>query len=231
MKRDFLTLVLLLTLCACGGKKNNETTPSSPPAAVQLSTPAQNTVCLTGDVVSAALSTVTFKWNSSANTNSYDVVIEDLVTSATTTNNTTETQLTLSLKRGTPFSWHVVSKSNSTSATAKSDTWKFYNSGPGVITYAPFPAEIISPAYNATITSNSGTINLTWKGSSPENVSLTYDVYLGTTSTPVLLKKDLTAMSLNNVAVKTGTTYYWKVITKDTAGNQSESAVYTFKVI
>ncbi|SDH19063.1 hypothetical protein [Mucilaginibacter gossypii] len=228
MKKDFSILALLLILCACGGKKNNEIVPS--PSVVKLNAPAQNTICLTGAVVSPTLSSVTFQWNASANTNSYDLVIQNLVTLAVTTNNTTETQLTLNLLRGAPFSWHVVSKSTSTSATAESDQWKFYNSGPGIVTYAPFPAEIISPAYGTTITSNSGKIDLTWKGSSPGNLDLTYDVYLGTSSNPALLKKDITAISLNDVAVTAGTTYYWKITTKDAAGNKSESVVYTFKV-
>jgi hypothetical protein len=230
MKRDFLILSLLLVLCACGGKKNSDVVPPSPPSAVKLNTPAQNTVCLAGEVVSSTQSSVTFKWNSSANTNSYDVVIENLVTSAITTNNATQTQLTVNLQRGTPFSWHVVSKSNLTNATAESEKWKFYNSGPGIVTYAPFPAEITSPVYGATVVSNLGKINLTWKGSSPGNLALTYDLYLGTTSTPALFKKEVTAMFLNDVTVTAGATYYWKVISKDIAGNDSESGVYAFKV-
>lgn len=232
MKKDFLILPLLLVLSACGGgggKKPN-VTPASPPSAVTLTAPAQNTVCLTGQVISNTQSSVTFIWNASANTNSYDLLIKNLITSVTTTTNTTQTQSTVTLARGVPFSWHVVSKSNLISTTAESDTWKFYNSGPGTVTYAPFPAEITAPVYGAAVASNSGTVNLTWTGSSPGNLALTYDIYFGATTTPALLKGGVTDMFLNNVTVLTGTTYYWKVISKDAAGNTSDSGIYTFSV-
>ncbi|MEO6850016.1 MAG: hypothetical protein ABI203_01535 [Mucilaginibacter sp.] len=230
MKKNLVILTLLLVLSACGGSKKNDVTPVLPPAAVTLTGPAQNAVCLTGQVISDTQSSVTFTWNSSANTNSYDLVIKDLTTSVKSTESTTQTHLTVTIARGTPFSWYVVSKSNLISKTAESDTWKFYNSGQGIVTYAPFPAEIIAPVYGAEVVSDSGTVNLTWTGSSPGNLTLTYDLYLGTTSAPALLKNNVTDTFLNNVTISSGTTYYWKVISRDPAGNTSDSGLCTFNV-
>ena len=45
-----------------------------------------------------------------------------------------------------------------------------------------------------------------------------------------LLKSNVVDMFTNNVVVTAGTTYYWKVVTKDAQGNTSESNMFQFKV-
>lgn len=57
-----------------------------------------------------------------------------------------------------------------------------------------------------------------------------YDVYFGTVDTQALLKSGVTDMFLHNVGVTSGTTYYWKIVNKDSAGNTSESDVSWFMV-
>ena len=124
-----------------------------------------------------------------------------------------------------------MSKSTLNGATAESDKWKFYNAGQGTITYAPFPVEITSPTFGQNITASSGTINLTWKGSSVNPGTITgYDVYFGTTNNPPVLKNAVTDMFINGVPVASKTTYYWKVITWDIDGNSSDSGVTQFTV-
>jgi len=230
MRQAFILLTIVFTLTACGGKKNNPP-PDVTPAVALLSSPAQNEVCTTGTVISATQSSVTFTWEAAANASSYDLTLKNLLTAATETHNTSQTQLTLTLARNTPYSWFIVSKSTQTSATAQSDTWKFYNSGPGIITYAPFPAQIVAPTFGQIVTAASGTVNLSWKGSSvtPGDI-INYDVYFGTTNSPALLAGAVTASFDNNVAVTSGTTYYWKVITRDMQGNTSDSGLSQFTV-
>jgi hypothetical protein len=36
-------------------------------------------------------------------------------------------------------------------------------------------------------------------------------------------------MFLNGVAVSSGVTYYWKIVTKDIQGNISDSGIFQFK--
>lgn len=225
--KNALFFLVLLSLAGCSGKHNNPAPPS--PEKVVLNAPAQNSICVSGTIVSNAISEITFTWNASLYTESYDLHIVNLLThEPVATQTTTATKLAVQLSRSTPYSWYVVSRSSS--ATVTSDTWKFYNSGSGVVSYAPFPADIISPAFGTNITSTSGAINLTWKGSEVNNGALTYDVYFGKTTTPVLLKSGITDMFLNNVPVTSGTTYYWRIVSKDTQNNSSDSGLYQFSI-
>lgn len=226
-----LIITTIFILMGCGGKKSNPIPQPLAPTAVLLGTPQQNSVCIIGTIVSATQSTVIFGWSSSEFTDSYDLTVTNLLTGTSITQNFTATSGSLSLLRNTPYSWYVTSKSNTSTSTAQSSTWKFYNAGAGTVTYAPFPAAIISPTFEQMVTTTTGTVNLTWAGSTvTTGTTLTYDVYFGTTNTPVVLKSSITDSFLNGVAVTSKTTYYWRIITKDTAGNASDSGLYQFSV-
>ena len=231
MRRILLGISVILVLWGCSGKGNSPS-PTATPAIAVLSSPASNAVCTTGTIVSTTQSTVTFSWAPAANAETYDLYLENLLTTTTTTQTAiTGTSVAITLLRGTPFSWYIVSKSSKTATTAQSATWKFYNAGLGTVTYAPFPAAIVSPTYGQNITATAGTINLQWTGSSVNQSSIVgYDIYFGTAATPPLLKSSVTDSFLNSVAVTSGTTYYWRVITKDNVGDTSDSGVYQFKV-
>ncbi|MBS1531117.1 MAG: hypothetical protein JSU01_12480 [Bacteroidetes bacterium] len=226
--RIFVLIVSSVLLQACGGGgKHNQVQPA--PGQATLLTPAQNAVCITGTAVSSTQSSVQFSWNAGSNATSYDLVLKNLLTSASTTQTTTSTSLLVNLDQDTPYSWYIVSKS--AGGTATSDTWKFYNSGPGVVTYPPYPAEITAPTFGQSVTAGAGTVNLTWVGSSvTQGTIVNYDVYFGSSTTPPLMQSKVTTSYLNGVAVTSGATYYWKVITRDNAGNTSDSGVYWFSV-
>jgi len=222
---------IAFVLVSCGGKKNNPApTPADPVKAI-LTAPAQNEVCTTGTVVSTTQSSIIFTWTASDNTSGYELNLKNLLTSATTTQATSDTKLTLTLARNTPYSWYIVSKSNKTTTTAQSDTWKFYNSGPGVVTYAPYPAEINSPSFGQSVSAVAGAVSLAWTGSAVDKSTIVnYDIYFGANATPPLFKSKITDSFLNGVTVISGATYYWKVITRDISGNTSDSGLYQFRV-
>ncbi len=227
-----LTIGAIVLVNACGKKNVNDPLPAALPSPDKalLSFPAQNAACTTGTIISGTQSAITFTWGSAANTDNYLIGIKNLLTQVVHYKKTTSAQLTDTLLRNTPYSWFVVSKSKLVTDTAKSDVWKFYNAGPGTVAYAPFPADVVSPTLNQTVTATGGTVNLTWKGSSIDNDITGYDVYFGTATSPPLLRSNVTDMFLNNVAVTSGATYYWKIVTKDIPGNTSDSGVFTFKV-
>jgi hypothetical protein len=234
MKSIFYTLILItiVTLSSCGGKggdNGGSPTPANPEKATLLF-PAQNSVCVTGTVLSTTQSTVTLTWQVGTNAENYDVTIKNLLTNATTTQAVSTNKLDVTLSRGTPYSWFVVSKSSKVSATAQTDTWKFYNAGVGVTYYAPFPADLTTPGYSASVTATAGKIDLAWAGGDADNDITAYDVYLGTTTTPALLKAAVTDMFLKQVTVTVGATYYWQVVTNDAQGNTSQSNIYQFTV-
>ena len=98
---------------------------------------------------------------------------------------------------------------NGTNATANSPTWQFYNQGPGIENYAPFPATAVNPGRGATITTT-GAIMLEWTGSDVDDDLSEFDVYFGTESDPTTLL-GTTSESTIEATVNSGQTYYWRI--------------------
>ena len=143
---------------------------------------------------------------------------------------TTSTTVTIKLEKGNPYSWYITSKSNSTTDTADSEKWKFYLKGDPVENYSPFPADLISPKAEATVTA--GSIKFEWSGSDADSGdTLNYDVYVGSANPPTTkIATNYSSSSINH-AINDAGTYYWKVITKDNSGSNSDSGVAKFKVV
>ncbi|HEY4149248.1 MAG TPA: hypothetical protein VGM41_09980 [Chitinophagaceae bacterium] len=228
MKKQIVLLVSgILILTGCGGAGKSDPTP--PPQKATLVSPALNELCNQGIQTAAGESRVTFKWNTAVNADSYELTITNLLSNAVMSQLTSGTELVITLAENTPYSWSVISKSVKTPETAAADTWKFYNSGPGTVNYAPFPANLVSPALNESVNSLNGGTTLSWDGSDVDHDALTYDLYFGTSSKPTLLEKGITA-SKYDVIISSGTTYFWKVVTIDVHGNSSESSISKFEV-
>ena len=144
MKKQLLYITLIsLFLAACSGGEPGETPTPQPqvktPTAASLVSPANNTECNQGNIISTDLSSVLFQWNPSENTNTYTLKVTNLNTNTVQEQSSSNTSLSMALKRGTPFSWKVVSKSNSTTQTAESGTFRFFNAGAPVENHTPFP--------------------------------------------------------------------------------------------
>jgi hypothetical protein len=225
IKRVTGVLLILLLAAACFKKENN-----SPPGAFSLALPLNGQVCTTGTVISATQSKVGFAWGAAANANNYDLTITNLLTHTAITHTVQKTTDTATLLQNTPYSWYITAKAPKTTTTLKSDTWRFYCAGSGLITYAPFPATIVSPTFGQTVTSTGGNINLAWTGSSVTNNIVGYNVYFGPSTNPALFRTSITDNFVNNVAVSANTTYYWHVVTIDANGNISDSGIYNFFV-
>jgi hypothetical protein len=225
MMKRILGFIVILFIVSCGKKA-----PVPAPGKASLTTPLKDQPCLTGTVISATESTVTFSWAAADNTNSYDLSIRNLLTQTEVTQAVATNSATVKLLRNTPYSWYVTSKSAKTSAVTKSDIWKFYNAGPGVVTYAPFPAEITAPAFGAAMEAGTTKVNLSWKGSSVSSNIVAYDVYFGPSNNPALYRNHITDSFVNDVTVGANTTYYWRVVTIDANGNISDSGTYNFFV-
>ncbi|MGY8946658.1 MAG: hypothetical protein ACKVJS_06345 [Flavobacteriales bacterium] len=234
----YFSFLFTLTLISCGGSSDDGGGPDpppviNPPGKSTLTAPANNKTCETGTSISDTQSEVTFTWGTSANTNTYDLKITNLNTS-TVTNKTalTSTTAKVTLDKGVPYSWNITSKSTASTTTTASDTWKFYLAGTGVVNYAPFPADLKTPASGSTITRDGdGKVAFTWDGSDPDTGdTLKYTLYVDNTDgkqTPPAAQTDLTAKTAS-VALEAATTYYWRVKTSDGI-NSSYSIVYSFK--
>ena len=238
----YFSFLFTLTLISCGGGGGGDDGGSgggggggnvtNPPGKSTLIDPANNTACETGTSVSDTQSEVTFTWNVSAKTSSYDLRITNLNTSVTVNKTgitTTTTKATLD--KGLPYSWYITSKNTSSSTSTKSDTWKFYLEGSGIANYAPFPAEIKEPSESIVNRGSDGKVTFVWDGSDPDaGDTLKYTLYVDKTDgkqTPPSAQTDLMVKTLA-VALDAATTYYCRVKTSD-GTNSSYSTIYSFR--
>jgi len=215
-----LWISLLIFACSKGGEK---ITPAvvvvPPPTAAALTLPANNTVCYEGKNTYFSTADVEFSWSTAKDTEIYDLVVTNLntLTSATKSVNS-DNKATVTLMKGTPYRWQVISKSNKSKETASSEVWKFYLAGDGASSYAPFPASIIAPVSGSSVTPNAGKVNLIWSGADPDSNVLSYEIYMDTDQAKVLTRQVAPIVTTNTnlwVTVKSGNVYYWSVKTSD----------------
>ncbi len=204
--------------------------PVAAPSAATLVFPDNNSECNEGEILNDTQSQVLFQWNNSQNTDSYEVNLRDLSNNNTSRTVSNTNSVAITLKRGNPYEWFVVSRASGTNQTANSASWKFYNEGPGITNYAPFPATAVSPARGASITS-SGTVTLEWEGSDVDNDLEEYEVYFGTNPEADTLLGTLADNTLEtDVTTGQGIVYYWRILSRDSAGNTSFSEIFEFRV-
>ena len=122
---------------------------------------------------------------------------------------------------GITYYWKVIARDNK-GAEISGDLWTFT-----IRNYAPYTPRIPSPADGAT--GQAINLNLSWQGGDPNlGDTVTYDIYFGTNPTPPLVISGLTTTTYNPGALAYSTTYYWKVVAKDSQGATSTGAVWSF---
>ena len=227
--KKLFTLFIITLLYSCGGSSGGggETPPPPPPPptpkATTLIAPADKTECLDGE-------NVEFSWNASENTDSYTIIVKNLLTAQSVSQTTTSTKVTIKLEVGQPYSWYVVSSSNTSTTTAESGKWKFYLKGEQTLNYAPFPADLTSPKSESSV--DAGSIKFEWSGSDVDSGdTLTYDIYIDSANPPTTRVRTGYASSTLDYTISEGGTYYWKIVTKDNHGSNSESGISMFKVV
>lgn len=235
MKQALYIICLALLVLGCStSSDSNVTEGSKPPDAenevtdleVKLYFPQENMLCNEGTNLTPTESTVFFEWRSNGADN-YKIVIENLSSGTIIERETTEDIIPIVIQRATAYSWYVEAESEG--EIEQSETWQFYNAGPGAQSYAPFPAAIIAPNMAQSIAATT-TVTLQWTGNDVDDDIVGYDVYFGTNATPDLFASDISTTE-SNVSVTSGAIYYWKVITKDSLGNTSDSGVFQFRVL
>lgn len=229
MKRILFAFGLLFFLTNCGGDDSMEILRN--PSMAKLIFPYEGSLCTEGTDVTLTESTILFEWEKDLYSDTYQLNLKNLNTNESTIHSTNSTEISITLKLATPYEWHIISSSNSVSVTEKSSIWRFYNAGVATESYAPFPAEIISPFMSESISTSENRITLDWNGSDVDDDIVAYDVYFGTTNNPTIIQSDLNESILKNVSIVSNTIYYWKIITKDSQGNSSDSGVYQFKIL
>lgn len=227
MRSSILLFAMMMLFASCIKKNNNDNTPAGKAILVF---PAKDALCTTGSNITATESTVTFSWNTSDHTDSYQLTITNLITKVVITKTTTNNQLAITLPANAPYSWYLKSVSTASPDGVKSDEWRFYNAGLGIASYAPFPATMVAPTYNQAVTATAGKVTLSWTGNDVDNDINYYTVYCDKNTTPgqqVLANSQATTYSMS---VTSGSTYYWYVQTYDKQENMSKSEIFKFTV-
>lgn len=230
MKNKLFIFSIIVLLLGCEKDDPRPETRQATLEAVTLVFPLKNSECNVGRDITDSTSTVRFEWRSALNADEYELVLTNLATDEVSNYTTAQDTIPIVLQRAMPYSWYVISRSSEADSAAQSSVWNFYNSGDGIQSYAPFPAEIITPKMSASITAPSGTITLDWEGNDVDDDIVGYDVYFGTTDPPSLFESDLSESDLNGVQVDPDVIYYWSVTTKDAFGHQSSTRVFQFVV-
>lgn len=250
MKLNIIRYISIVTavilMASCSSSSSGDDTPPPPPtggtddepvipapSAATLIFPEDNTECNTGivDPENNAISAVTFEWNAPQNTDRYTLTITNLNTNTSTFINANTNEATVNIARGTPYSWFVTSRADGTRDTADSGIFRFFNEGPGIENYAPFPAEAVAPARGVNLAATTTVVTLQWSGSDVDDDITSYEVFFGTDTDPTIAIGSGAETSLADIAVTSGNTYYWKVVTTDSAENTSSSEVFSFKVL
>ncbi|GGZ80203.1 hypothetical protein [Algibacter mikhailovii] len=236
MKKSFKYLAVALILSfysSCSSSDDSPAPPDppievTPPNAATLVFPQENSECTEGSNLTSTESTILFNWNDADHATSYKIYVKNLETQTTANYSSDVSEKSVTLLRGTPYSWYVVSE-NSGTETANSATWKFYNAGEAASSYAPFPAEIISPIYDQMFDAATVNVTLEWTGEDVDNDIKEFTILLGTDTNPST-EVGTTNNNTLAVAVTSGNSYYWQVITTDEENNSSESQVYKFNI-
>ncbi|MFL1013104.1 hypothetical protein [Flavisericum labens] len=231
IKQFYIYAGILLIFGCSSGDSNPEPDPKEivPPNSATLVFPNKNAECNEGTNITDTESDVTFDWEDAENTTSYQLVLKNLDTQTIAQYNSTVSDLTITILRGTPYAWYVVSN-NETAIIARSDTWNFYNAGEAIKSYAPFPAELISPNMGESLSENIPNAFLQWKGNDIDDDIENYDLLFGSSNPPTETVATDIIKSEYLVNVVSGNTYYWLVKTYDSKGNTSNSEVFEFKV-
>ena len=225
--------MLIFLSCSTDSESESESEPEIlNPLAPSLLFPENNEACLDGTSINDTQSSVDFSWTNAQNAFSYEIIITNLLTQTqeTFTSNVNQTKITLI--KAEPYSWKVKSVGGVGSTSSESEQWKFYLAGDAIVNYAPFPAELIFPRSGKNVTPGvNNLITLSWTTSDVDGDLLKFEVYLDDSDASTLIESiDYNAENTSlEIEVQNNTKYYWKIVSIDANGNQSNSGVYAFR--
>jgi len=154
-------------------------------------------------------------WNAAAGATSYDVYFGASSPPPLAATTIATSYAPPTLPAGKLYYWRVVAKNSAGSAA--SATWSFTT----LIARPPAPV-LTAPASGATGVSL--TPSLSW---STANGATSYEVHFGTSSPPPLAAT-VTGTSYAPARIAPGTTCYWQIVARNTAGTAA-SAIWTFR--
>ncbi|MFB6320140.1 hypothetical protein [Saccharicrinis sp. FJH54] len=153
---------------------------------------------------------------------SYDVYFDDADASTLVTEDHSDTTWTTgSLNFNTTYYWKVIANDNNGNLVS-SEVWSFTT----LANLAPEQPELLAPANNSTTGINA--LDLKWRCSDPEGDDLSYDVYFDDADASTLVSENQNDTTWSTGSLLLNTTYFWKIIAKDSNGNLVSSEIWTF---
>lgn len=232
IKNILYLLILNCLIVSCGGDDSTSPAPTPEPVNKAPTTPLQvypvdNELCIDN--------VVNFQWKAAEDPENdvISYVVDVAKTSAFTTIIATKTVATtsadISLEKGVAYYWRITAKDSKGLSSASSSANGFYTEGEGDSNYAPFLPQLVAPAFGGVLQSPT-TANLQWTASDVDNDVLTYDVYFDTVNPPVtIVGSNQSTNSFTTETLTASTSYFWKIIVKDSKGGQTIGQVWNFK--
>jgi hypothetical protein len=213
MKNKYLILLLLLgfsgvfTMQSC--TKEKEATPVIFKADIPANpTPAVDAVLPLGG------NTYTLKWEGT--TLPVDLYLGTSDSPPLAQAHITTKTYTFTTTTGGEFFWYITDK-DANGKVVKSPTWSFYINSP------PNVPVLTTPAVNAVNFPVTGAF--AWTGTDPEGDDLTYNFFIGTTTSTIqMVATGLTAPTYSPT-MQASTKYFWQVVATDTHGASTSSVL------
>ena len=229
LNKHISILLFSLIVLSCSG--DDDGTPSPPenmaPLTVEnLIFPSENLLCIDNNI--------TFDWSDATDPDGdvveYIILIarDRELTQVEETRTVAESEVTITLERGTPFYWNVTTIDPTGLESDPTPTQAFFTEGDGIVNYAPFTAALIGPENETSI--DAGTITLMWEGGDTDvDDVLVFDVFFGTDINNLsLLQADVADQNFDVDATDPATRYYWRIDTIDEAGARNIGQLWTF---
>jgi|OpeIllAssembly_1097287.scaffolds.fasta_scaffold24753_2 hypothetical protein len=229
MRNLIYIAALSISLWSCGGGGGETPTPppivNTAPTVPTLTYPSNNLLCIDN--------VLNFQWNASTDSQgdaiTYQIEVSKNAQFSPLAHNVSSTTASksITLEKGIAYYWRIKATDSKSAASNYSTTFSFYTEGVGVTNHLPFSPVLVSPALNSLQTT--ATVNLQWTANDVDaGETLTYDVYFGTESTPTTIVSANQSVNSSSRTVATSTTYYWKVVVKDSKGGQTVGQVWSF---
>lgn len=219
---------ILLFSCSGGGDSTSTAElQNTAPTIPELVSPTNSKLCISNSVI--------FEWGASTDAEKnlivyqLQVATDNQFAQITNTTDISNPNQTLSLEKGKAYYWRVKATDSKNASSNYSSTNSFYTEGVALSNHLPFLPQLLSPDNNSTLSTT--TTKLTWTATDVDATDvLTYDVYLGTESSPTLkVGNSISEASFVTNSLISNTIYYWKVVVKDNKGGETIGQVWRFK--
>ena len=233
MKLKYLIGLLFLILFACstGDDSTNLISEEEEQEVENQAPTATSLIFPTNELICSGIN-LEFQWEAASDPEGDDIIYEVSIAtdanfnSIVHSNKTVLTSRTHNLENATTYYWRVRTLDSEENVSDYSPTWDFYTEREAEFNTLPTLPTVLLPELGSTV--NATSVNLSWEASDADGDELSYDVYMGKTNPPALHIENTTATNLE-ITVDTGSTYYWKVIVKDTKGGIAYGELWNFK--